>query len=111
MEQCFFHISSSLNQLSFFPLSLSHFYHLPSLIFLLILFMFSPYLVFLSSLVNVIQNSLPCYVGLPHSFIVKIHVVCERKQLYINMAFTYNILWHKVLYEKLIVTHLVKEVS
>jgi hypothetical protein len=61
-------------------------------------------------LVNVIQNSPPCYVGLLHSFSVKIHDVCEHKQLYINMAFTYNTWWHKVHYEKMLVTQLVKEV-
>ena len=103
-------ISSSLKHLSFFPLSLSHLIHLPSFILLLILFVLSLSVTF-KQLVNVIQNSPPCYVGLLHSFSVKIHDICEYKHLYINMAFTYNTWWHKVLYEKLLVTQLVEEVS
>jgi hypothetical protein len=102
-------ICSSLNHLSFFPLSLSHLYHLPSLILLLILFMFSPYLLSSSSkLMSFKWSTMLCS---STAFFVKIHVICEHKQLYINNAFTYNTGWHKVLYEKLLVTQLVREVS
>lgn len=103
-------IFSSLSHLSFFPLYLTPlsppFSHIPSHSF----YVLSLSLMF-KQLVNAFQNCPPCYGDLLHSFSVKIDVICERKQLYINMAFTYNTWWNKVLYEKFLVTLLVKEVS
>jgi len=105
LVECFSHIFIPQPPL-FLSIISSHLYHLPS---------HSYYVLSLSltfkQLINVNQNSPPCYGGLLHSFSVKIHAVFEHKQLYINMTFTYNTWWHKVLYEKLLVTQLVKEVS
>lgn len=86
-------ISSSLIYLSFFPLSLSHHCHLPSFIFLLIIFVLFLSVTF-KQLVNVIHNSPPCYVALLHSFSVKIHMSVStntyRVESHVDMAFTYN---------------------